>query len=162
MMNQLRGETAEAVDENDTADTPGHDVARDAGSLRRQIAPAEADESDGAHSDAACSISQGTRSKARRTMDQVSLRPPGPAPGTRACLVPMRAARDNLQLLYESGSASFYDIILRVGKSLRLPHRFHHPAAPRRSSRRMLGVQMIEQHAGEIQLECQRGQQRDR
>jgi hypothetical protein len=56
-----------------------------------------------------------------------------------------------MQGLYESGS--FYDIILRVGKSLRLPaHRFvlasHSPFFAR-----MLSVEMIEQHAGEIQLE---------
>lgn len=133
------------ADENDTASAPGHDdaTARDAGSLKRLAA-----ESDDAHSEAAASPRE---RKSRRTGPVP--RPPGPAPGTRACLVPMRAARDNLQTLYESGSASFYDIIIRVGKSLQLPaHRFilaaHSPFFAR-----MLSVQMMEQHAGEIQLE---------
>lgn len=102
--------------------------------------------------DKSAAASSATVRKARRTMHQDPPPPPGPEPGTRACLVPMRQARDNLQALYESGSTSFYDIILRVGKHLRLPaHRFvlaaHSPFFAK-----MLSVQMAEQDLAEIQL----------
>jgi hypothetical protein len=145
----------EAVEDSGAAaaNAPGHDVeVRDSGSLKR---PAESQKTAEDSNDTFCDTAEppGAGRKARRTMQQDPPRPPGPAPGTRACLVPMRATRDNLQTLYESGSASFYDIILRVGKSLQLPaHRFilaaHSPFFAR-----MLSVQMIEQDATEIQLE---------
>lgn len=91
--------------------------------------------------------------KLRKTQEP-PLRPPAPAVGTRACIVPMRAGRDSLQKLYETGGGeSFHDVVLRVGDVLRLPAHRVILAAHSPFFARMFSVSMAEQHGGDVTLE---------